>query len=164
MPRTLILMRHARQSGLGATDHERPLTDQGRDAANRIGHALADRGQLPERGLCSTALRCRQTWEMLLSGAGEHRPIDFAAELYNASAANLLNVLAGADDDTQALLLLAHNPGISMLALGLSGEDPQALDQLNPGFSPGTTATFEIAGSWSNVSAQTAKLIRFEPT
>ena len=63
MPRTLILMRHARQSTLAASDHERPLTDEGRDTAHRVGEALRRAGCIPDQALSSTALRCRQTWE-----------------------------------------------------------------------------------------------------
>lgn len=156
-------MRHAKQSDLGTSDHERPLTDEGRNAAHQVGVALHEREALPERGLCSTALRCRQTWETLLRGAKHDLPADFDAELYNASASDILKVLAGANDTTETLLLLAHNPGMSILALALGGGDEDSLKRLRAGFRPGTTATFEIDGPWSTVSAQTARLIRFDP-
>jgi len=157
-------MRHARQSGLGVTDHERPLTNDGRDAANRVGARLREERLLPSRGLCSTALRCRQTWQTLLDGAGATIDADFEAELYNASAAELLSVLAGTEETVESVLLLAHNPGMSMLALHLAGSNQADLDTLRGGFSPGTTARFEVRGAWSEVSPANVKLLAFDPT
>jgi len=156
-------MRHARQSGLGVTDHERPLTDEGRDAAHRVGCRLRDENRLPARGLCSTALRCRQTWQTLLDGAGATIEADFEAELYNASPAELLGVLAGTDETIESVLLLAHNPGMTMLALHLAGSNQADLDTLRAGFSPGTTAVFEVRSAWSEVAPGSVKLLAFAP-
>ena len=166
MSRRLILMRHAKQSGLAVRDHDRPLTDEGRDAAHRVGERLSEAGLIPERVLSSTALRCRETWQAigagLGTGRGEALEVDFESGLYNASSHDLLRAIAGVDDENEILLLLAHNPGISMLALELAAADEAALGRLRAGFSPATTACFEIEGPWSTLSARTARLIRFE--
>lgn len=156
-------MRHAKQSGLAERDHERPLTDEGRDDAQRVGLDLATTGWVPDGVLSSTALRCRQTWQAVEVGLGVSVEADFDPELYNASSHGLLDVLAGADEDRDTLLLLAHNPGISMLALELGGADDATVDRLRSGFSPATTACFEIDGPWSTLSRRTATLKRFEP-
>jgi len=159
-------MRHAKQNGLAVRDHDRPLTDEGRDDAHRVGERLAEAGLIPERVLSSTALRCRETWEAIGAGLGADRcealEVDFESDLYNASSHDLLRAIAGVDDDVEILLLLAHNPGMSMLALELGAADETALNLLGGGFPPGTTACFEIEGPWSTVSARTARLLRFE--
>ncbi len=161
MSRRLILMRHAKQTGLAVRDHDRPLTDGGRDDAYGVGERLACAGAIPDRVLSSTALRCQQTWEAVASGLGSAIEIDLDLALYNASSHDLLHALLAVDDDVQSLLLLAHNPGISMLGRELSTARESDLDVLRAGFAPATTAHFEIDGTWSTISARTARLVRF---
>ena len=163
MPRTLILMRHARQSTLAASDHERPLTDEGRDTAHQVGEALRRAGCVPDQALSSTALRCRQTWDSVSAAFETPPPVNFDGSLYNAAPAGLLDGLATVDESVGTLLLLAHNPGISVLALELAGSDDEAQDRLRAGFSPATTARFEVEGPWSTVSPRSAHFVRFDP-
>lgn len=163
MSRSLILMRHARQSGVAARDHDRPLTDEGRADAYRVGAQLAELGDIPSQVLSSTALRCRETLEALTAGIGRPIKTDFEPNLYNASARELLEALAAVDDDVESLLLLAHNPGMSMLALQLGAARESDLETLRAGFTPATIAVFAIEGRWSTVSARTSRLERFEP-
>lgn len=165
MPRTLILMRHARQSTLASRDHERPLTNEGRDAAHTVGTRLAGEGETGrlDHVLASTALRCRETWAAVEAGLGRSVSVDFEARLYNASPGELLDEVAGIDPAVESLLLLAHNPGMSLLALELVRGDEEARRILGAGFTPATTAAFEIDGAWSQVAPRTARLLRFDP-
>lgn len=163
MPRTLILMRHARQSTLAARDHDRPLTDAGRDDARRVGETLAREEAWPDLALSSTAQRCRETWLAVSSAFPGPVEARFEPDLYNASSRELLSVLAAADEEAGCVLLLAHNPGISVLALELAGSDDRAAASLRAGFSPATTARFEIEGAWSAVAPRTARFLRFDP-
>ena len=156
-------MRHAKQSGIAARDHDRPLLDEGREDAHRVGLHLAEVGPVPALVLSSTALRCRQTWEAVEIGLARSIEVEYLPELYNASSQELSRTIAGADDACETLLLLAHNPGISMLGLELGASNPADLDALRSGFAPATQACFEIEGPWSSISARTASLIRFEP-
>ena len=164
MSRTLFLMRHAKQSGLAVRDHERPLTDEGREVAHRVGQQIRDDGLLPDRAICSTALRCRETWQALSTSIGSRIPVDFEAPLYNASAEDLLDAIAGVDDTVQTLLVLAHNPGMSVLGLMLAGGRDEDLTALRAGFSTGAIACFSIEGPWSTVSPSHTRLLRFDPT
>ncbi len=163
MPRTLILMRHAKQSTHAARDHDRPLTTEGREAARLVGEALLREGCVPDHALSSTAQRCRETWECVSSAFETSVEVSFDDSLYNASARGLLDGLAAMDDAAQTLLLLAHNPGIGVLAFELAGSDENAAEILRTGFSPATTARFEIDGAWSTVSPRTARFLRFDP-
>lgn len=162
MPRTLILMRHARQSALAASDHDRPLTDEGRDAAHRVGETLRDEGLPPDHALSSTALRCRQTWACLSAALDEPSAATFEPSLYNATATGLLDGLSLVDETVDTLLLLAHNPGISVLAIELAGSDQNALSKLRSGFTPASTARFQVEGPWSTVSARHTRFLRFD--
>ena len=59
----LLLLRHAKSSWRQADleDHQRPLNKRGLAAAKRMGLYLAEAGLRPDRVLCSTALRTRET-------------------------------------------------------------------------------------------------------
>jgi phosphohistidine phosphatase len=163
--RHLILMRHATAAAGTGRDIDRPLTRRGVDEAQRVGERLRVDGPIPERVLCSSAHRCRETWRSLAIGlgAGSLPAIDVAYEidLYNASTADLLDAIQ-AEQDARTVLVLAHNPGISILALELGRDDPESATALRDGFAPASLAIFEIEGPWSGLSPATARCLRFE--
>ena len=171
--RRLILMRHASAgSGGGASgspdggpdgdgDRARPLTRIGLLEARRVGERLQEQGPVPDRVLCSVARRCRETWEEVSRAFEEEIAVDFQDRLYNASDRVLLEAIAEVDD-ADTLLVLAHNPGISLLARELDDESGDAIEGLRQGFTPASTACFEVEGPWSAVSRRTLRLLRFE--
>ncbi len=161
MTRRLILMRHARQGGTAATDHDRPLVREGQLQARRVGRRLARLGPIPDRVLASTALRCRETWAEMSTELPATIRLDLEPTLYNATADQLLDAIAAVDETVGTLLLLAHNPGISLLALGLAGTREAERDRLLRGFTPATVAIFEVADAWSTVSPRTVRLQSF---
>jgi len=160
-PRQLIVMRHATASSGGGRDHDRTLTSQGHDEARRVGLSIRSRGPIPERVLCSSALRCRETWQALSASIDSTATVDFEDALYNASPESLLHCLAGVVDE-QSVLILAHNPGVSVLALELARGDEKSVTRLRAGFAPAAIACFEIDGPWSLLSPSSARLTRFE--
>jgi phosphohistidine phosphatase len=160
--RSLILMRHAKQAGEGPSDHERPLTEAGRRDAQRAGKRLAGEAPLPAYILSSTARRCQETWAAVSVGLTSSLVADFDSMLYNASSAELLQAIAEIDEAVDTLLVLAHNPGISMLALQLASADESSREALQLGFSPATTARFNVEGPWSTLSPRTATLFQFD--
>jgi phosphohistidine phosphatase len=159
----LIIMRHATANPGGGRDHARTLTSRGQDEAQQVGLSLRSQGAIPERVLCSSAIRCRETWQAVSAGLGSDAIVDLEDDLYNASPASLLQCLAGVVDE-QSVLLLAHNPGVSVLALELASGDEESVNRLRAGFAPAAIACFEIEGSWSLVSSASARLTRFERT
>ena len=77
--RRLLLLRHAKSSWSepGASDHDRPLNRRGQEAAPRIGAYLARHRLIPDRVLCSTARRARETWELVATEASAAPPPTF---------------------------------------------------------------------------------------
>jgi phosphohistidine phosphatase len=163
--RRLILMRHATAAGGTGRDVDRPLTPSGRDEARFVGECLRLEGPIPDRVLCSTALRCRETWRALAAGLEAGAPsaieVAFEAELYNATAAGLLHAVR-CQTDPANVLVLAHNPGISVFALELVRRDPESAALLRGGFSPATIAVFEVDGPWPELSPESVRLLRFD--
>src|SRR5215469_4295405 len=97
--RRLLLLRHAKSSWSepGASDHERPLNRRGQEAAPRIGAYLAKHGLIPDRVLCSTARRARETWELVATAAPESPSATFTERLYDASPRTLVDVFRHAE-------------------------------------------------------------------
>ncbi|MFK7898617.1 MAG: histidine phosphatase family protein [Myxococcota bacterium] len=183
--RTFTIMRHATATLISDRDHTRPLKPEGLDEASRVGALMTQRAEAPDRILSSTALRCRQTRDALCAGIGREVETEFDDALYNASEHQLLDVLAG-QDDAGSLLLLAHNPGVSMLALALCPgrpsqasadharpeDQPRATEEaralrkqwlrMQGGFAPAAHARFEVLASWPELAPHSTHFLRFE--
>jgi phosphohistidine phosphatase len=158
----LILMRHATQTGSGdGSDHARTLTAVGCEEAVSVGLRLHALGFEPDRVLSSTATRCRQTWERLQPGLGTSPAIDFEDTLYNATADQLLHAVAH-EEPSGTLLVLAHNPGVSMFSLALVRGHPESEEALRGGFAPASFAVFEIDSEGDEPSGRNARLLHFE--
>lgn len=113
--RTLVLMRHAKSSWeTGLTDHERPLNDRGEEAAPRMGRWLVSQGVSPDIILCSTARRAHQTAELVAAELGQGVDVRAAGQLYLPLPQDIIEVVATEAADASTVLLVAHNPGISL--------------------------------------------------
>ncbi|MBA4804553.1 MAG: histidine phosphatase family protein [Brevundimonas sp.] len=144
----LILMRHAeaeRTGGAGG-DRTRPLSARGRIDAALMGRTLAARGLRPDLALVSPATRTRQTWDLVHDALGDVQVRDDEA-LYNGSAETLRRLVEAAEEEAGCLLVLAHNPGVHLLALEYLGEgaaSPALMDRMSGGFAPGAAAIFSV--------------------
>lgn len=163
--KTLYLLRHAeasRKDG-GMTDQERPLTARGRRQARAVAEFMENEGLLPDRALISTALRTRETWELMAPSLGGGIEADLRESLYLADPGSLLEEVRGANHSAQSLLLVGHNPGIWSLARGLVGEGAgPALARLGASFPTAALAviTFPV-DRWSDVAPGEGTLQRF---
>ncbi len=153
--RELILLRHAHaeSAALGQDDLERPLSELGRKEAGEAGGWLREQGLLPERALCSPALRARQTLEGL--GALDAAQVREEPTIYEATPGMLFE-LADAHRDAQRLLMVGHNPGLEQLvALLHSGQTGQYR-----GMPPASIAVLEFADGVA-LEPGSARLSRF---
>ena len=122
--RTLYLLRHAKSSwkDLSLPDFDRPLKDRGRKAAKRIGKYLAAENLNGALVVCSTAVRTRETAEIVLKQA--HLPVDvrFEERIYEASLRTLVHLVSEIPDEKQIVIMIGHNPGFEELLAYLTGE------------------------------------------
>lgn len=123
--RHLILLRHAKSdwfSGV-STDFERPVSKRGQRDLPLIAAAL--RPYLTGKVLCliSSALRTRQTFDLGASYWPKMTSI-YEDSLYEASAPKISNVIEKAAADTETIMVIAHNPGLSMLLHHLQPDSP----------------------------------------
>lgn len=127
--KTLLLMRHAKsdwdQSGL--EDFDRPLSGRGLDDAPRMGKALAKAGSVPDRVVSSPARRAQQTAELVAKACGFDGEIAWEPALYGAPGTVWLENIRKLPDRADAVLMIAHNPGVAeVAALVLGGRGGRA--------------------------------------
>jgi phosphohistidine phosphatase len=162
--RTLILLRHLKSSwdDPGLPDHDRPLAPRGRRAGKRIRREIQDEGIAPQLVLCSSAVRAVATWKAIRAGIPEDRRVRIEDGLYAASAESLLERLNGIPDEPETVLLIAHNPGIGDLAVGLAGTgDAHARERMQAKYPTGGLATLTFDGSWADLGWAAAQLTEF---
>lgn len=116
---SLALVRHAKSywGDSERDDHDRPLNDRGMRDAPVMAARVSESGFRPEVILSSTALRARTTAEAFAAQLGVAVNLD--GRLYGASAETIL--LRAAASHADAVMVVAHDPGMSVLAEQLSG-------------------------------------------
>ena len=121
--KTILLFRHGKSdwdADYGA-DHNRPLAKRGEKSASLMGRYLASLDQLPDRVICSSALRAKETVRLAAKAGKWSCPITFAEELYEASPEQVLDLIRESQDSLNSILLAGHEPTWSLLAGGLIG-------------------------------------------
>ena len=121
--KTLLIMRHAKSSwkDKDTKDRKRPLSKRGKHNAPQMGKLLLEKELIPELILTSSALRARQTADLLAEAMqyqGEIREID---DLYMAEADEILGVLKDVPNGLERIMIIGHNPGLESLLPMLTG-------------------------------------------
>lgn len=120
--RTLILLRHAKSAWPdGVPDFERPLAGRGRRDAPAAGRWLAEHAGAIGLVLCSPAKRARQTWKRASAELSSPPPVRYEPRLYDEGVRTLLDVVREVPEDVRTVLLVGHNPGLSLLLEQLTG-------------------------------------------
>lgn len=155
----LFLLRHAEaaNNGTDGRDVTRELTSLGRSQARSLADFLA--GQRIELVLCSTAIRARQTTELLRLPA----PIRFSDRIYHAGSRQLLAELNGVEDRIHTVLVVGHAPGVPALAGNIA--DPahssaDALSRIRYNYPPATLVGLEFFDGWSALAQARLYLAR----
>jgi phosphohistidine phosphatase len=124
--KTLTLVRHAKSSwkDRGLPDHERPLNKRGRRDAPIMGERLAERAVEVDLLISSSATRALATAEAL-AAALDYGWDEIVVEerLYAADAEEVLEVIEEQEDWVDRLMVVGHNPELTVLANQLSALD-----------------------------------------
>ncbi|MFK4790882.1 SixA phosphatase family protein [Microbacterium sp. ZW T5_56] len=150
---TLALIRHAKSDwdDPSLSDHDRPLNPRGRRDAPRMAALVAARAWRPELILASTAVRARTTAAEF--AAALDTPLELREELYGASSSTLWS--AAVNSGVSDVVVVAHDPGISILARELSEQAP-----LMPTCA---VAVFEWHGAdWSEAANRDPDVVRYD--
>lgn len=155
----LLLLRHGPAGGKasGGNDRERPLTPDGRRAVEAMALRLRTAGASADLALCSTALRARETLDILF--AEQPRPaVELEDALYLADSRSLLRRLRELPADARSVLVIGHNPGLQELATALAGQGGAAIAA---GFPAAGAAVFDVQGAWSDLAPANCRLGAF---
>ena len=150
---TLYLLRHAKSSwdDVSQRDFERPLNDRGREACELVGEFIEEKGIDFDLVLVSTAVRTRETIDLVKERAKFHSEVRYDERIYEATVSQLLEVISQVDNDRENVLLVGHNPGMEALLALLTG--------LQVRVTTANLAKVEIqATKWSDSLAHTGTL------
>jgi len=149
----LHLLRHAK-SGWDddVEDSRRPLAKRGRHAARLIGETLPGAIGALDLVLCSSALRTRETAELVLAGFSPAAKVVYEDALYLATAASLLARLRKIPEAFGSAMVIGHNPGLHELATVLALPRSKGARALADGkFPTGVRVSFAIEGRWDEI-------------
>jgi phosphohistidine phosphatase len=159
----LHLLRHAKSSAkeyIG--DHERPLSRRGHDAARRIGRNLPAMAGDLDLVLCSSALRTRETLDLVLAEFAPRPRSIIEDELYLASRERLMDRLRRIDEADANVLVIGHNPGLHELAVALAEKNSPNFRALASGkFPTAAYASFQIPVRWPELGCSRNELIDY---
>ncbi|MCP4316216.1 MAG: histidine phosphatase family protein [Hyphomicrobiales bacterium] len=149
---TVYLLRHAHSAWArpGQRDFDRPLDERGVGDANLVAAAFAGVEQLPAIILCSTARRCQQTCEIILSHLPNSPNVQSRDELYSNDHAYYVELLSKQSETP--VLLIGHNPMVEDTARFLSSSAKnRAAERLQKGFPTAGLASIEFDVSMTQI-------------
>ena len=168
--KTLTLLRHAK-SGMGEPgqrDFDRTLNEKGQRAAAAMGRYWRGLDARFDAVIASPAQRVIDTIEHFQRGFGPLPAVAYDKRAYLASAPGLVELIHGAADAHDRLLIVAHNPGLEDLVLDLVPDRADAAvagrlrDDVEEKFPTGSAAELHFAiERWRDVAENGATLERF---
>ncbi|MDX1795723.1 MAG: histidine phosphatase family protein [Hydrogenovibrio sp.] len=158
--RELLIIRHAKSDWKEeAPDIERPLSEKGKKAANRLGAWLNEKHLEPDYALVSPAQRAQQTFKRFKfeKEASTHKTLD---ALYMATLEQLIAILAEIPPEYNRVMLVGHNPGLEELAqyLELENHCEECDTRLFP---TGSLAHFILPNDWQHLQPGSGRLVQF---
>ncbi len=167
--KVLYLLRHAKSDwdNPNLDDFDRPLNARGIKASKRLGSMFKAEKIRPDHVFCSPARRTRQTLDLLSKAGGVKCPVTFEERLYAADTGQLLDVISRASDHDESVMIVAHNPGIEMLAQILADPSSEqqghrAMQKLMLKYPTGGFATLELdIDRWRDIEEGRGRLVSF---
>jgi phosphohistidine phosphatase len=152
--RTLVLLRHAKAAHPeGVADLRRSLTPRGHADAADAGGWLSRQRLFPDLVICSPARRTRETWHgvaLALGSEANATTVVYDPLVYEASGSQgLVDLIAATDPEVSTLLVIGHNPTLSMLSSTLDPHVDEALRTCG-------IAVHRVLGPWRELSASGA--------
>ncbi|SIN61688.1 phosphohistidine phosphatase [Parasphingorhabdus marina DSM 22363] len=162
----LFLLRHAKSSwdDQVARDFDRPLNDKGKRAAATIGTFVKRENLTFDLVLASPAVRVIETLEHFEEACGLAIEPQWDRRIYLASSVTLIDVLRGANDEAESVLMVGHNPGLEDLVFDLVPDDGSsaARDEVETKYPTAAFAELSLAvEKWEDVADNCGSLDRF---
>ena len=156
--KTLYLVRHAKSSwkNQGLTDFDRPLNKRGKRDAPFMGEVLNDKKIHTDFILTSPAKRANKTAAEIAANIGYPiKKISFDEDIYEASFTTLLEVIKKLDDKYDSVMLIGHNPGLTVLNNHIS-------DHYIDNIPTCGIVALQSDKNWSEIDKNSCKFLFFE--
>jgi phosphohistidine phosphatase len=159
----LHLLRHAKSSWKDdVEDRERPLNRRGREAARLVGQHLPATARDIDLVLCSSAVRTRETLDLVLAGFTPRPRCLIENGLYLADRDELIERLQQLAESQVNVLLIGHNPGLHELAVALAEPDNPRVRALTSGkFPTAARVSLCVATRWAALGAARHRLVDY---
>jgi phosphohistidine phosphatase len=165
----LLLLRHAKAAAGSAKvgDHDRPLNERGRTDAPRMASAMQHNNYIPDRVLCSTAVRTVETWAHVAPELDVEPEISYLDALYLAPWKTIAQTIHAVSGDPNAVLVIGHNPGLEELAKALarkphSDAERRRLESLMEKYPTAALAVLDFdIESWSALAPGSGALVDY---
>lgn len=161
--RRLMLLRHAKTEieAPSGRDVDRRLDARGMADADQIGKWLAQQIDRPRRALVSTAMRAMQTWNGVAAALPQMPDMVEIESLYGATPTELMRAIHDHGSDATPLMVVAHNPGLHELAIGMTGSgDAAALRALNDNLATAALVTLDFdTATWREAGFRRGHLV-----
>lgn len=164
--RKLLLLRHAKAApAAGTADQIRPLASSGQRQCALLGRELLSRHYLPDLVLVSSAVRTRQTWELVEASLGGRSAaeVEVLDELYGAGPREVIDLVRGVDERARTVLVVGHEPTMSSTAylLGSSAHsNTAALAQVRVGLPTSACAVLQVGDGWNELAPRSTELLQ----
>lgn len=152
-----MLVRHSKAGHDAPTDLERQLTSKGRTMADELARVLDRRISEIDLLLVSPAARARQTarplQDRLRTGQVRVEP-----EIYHHGPHGILGLLEPLPEAVRTVVVVGHEPTVSILAHTLHDTDDDLAGQVSFGVPTATALLLEVTGPWAGLGPQQAHL------
>jgi len=157
----LLLLRHGHAPiRNGESDSDRRLSKVGCKESNEVGAFIQNLDFHIDLLKSSDSIRTRQTAANMFNSINYKIESEFSRDIYNASSSELIEIIKRTPDKVTNLLILAHNPGITMAL--------QSLDPANFSFHLIRASNFEVTCKlvlldaeithWNEIESKTCKI------
>ena len=154
----MFLIRHAKSSWENEQikDHERKLNKRGLRDASIMGEKLNTLHPAPEKILCSTAIRAKETVEFIKEKWFPLKKVDYTRQLYEGPTSVILNSIQSIPSSINSIALFFHNPMITHLANLLDSNSIINIPTC------GVVIMTSEKKDWQSIEVGSGKLVGFE--
>ena len=160
MSRELLILRHGKSDwSAGTDDYNRPLKKRGKRGAKLIAEWLKGQGLNPDLVVSSPATRAIDTARRLVAALDlDPGKIQTDERIYEASAGELLEVLADCPRDARRVAIVGHNPGLEDLLLYLV-PTPPVMPEDGKLMPTAALACLTMPDEWGSLAEGSARLL-----
>jgi len=154
MTKVLFLLRHAQSTGKqsGQLDYDRKLTPLGKNNSRELGEKIKKSPFQVDFILASAATRVKETVQNLNESLRlPAEKIQFKTELYEAIHDEWIDAIRTLPGAVSVVILVGHNPGISIVAANLSGQNIDLAPCESVGFEMTIESWKDIKGSHNEI-------------